>query len=136
MLKSECFIFVMYCSNQSDVSDDRRDISVDNDYEENDSVSNEEVNMSNIMTETSNDHLTEGEIVSETVPISACPSNSGSDITMTHFYMNTNIFNTNEHIEMSADNETVLNHPNELGIGNNGMNNKILKVIHFQVINT
>ncbi|CAC5411561.1 unnamed protein product [Mytilus coruscus] len=107
--------------NQSELSDNQEDISEDNDYEEIGSVSYEEVDMSNNMIETSNEPIDDGEIVSETIPISACPSSSRSNITMIHFYVNTNIFNTNEHIKMSADNETVSNHPNELGNDNIGI---------------
>ncbi|CAC5411550.1 unnamed protein product [Mytilus coruscus] len=105
-------------SIHSEVSYDQEEISEDNDYEEIGSISYHEVNLSNDRIETSHEPMAEGEIVSENIPISACSSSSGNNITMIHFYVNTNISNTNERIKMSADNETVSNHLNELGNDN------------------
>ncbi|CAC5407992.1 unnamed protein product [Mytilus coruscus] len=105
----------------SEVSDDQEEISVDNDYEEIGSVSYHEVNLSTDRIETSNQPITEGEIVSEIIPISTSSTSSESSITMIHFYVNTDIFNTNEHLKMSANNETAFNHPNELGNVNIGI---------------
>ncbi|CAC5386247.1 unnamed protein product [Mytilus coruscus] len=121
MLKCECFICVTYGSIQSEVSDDQEDISEDNDFEEIESVSHHEGNLSNDRIETRNEPIDGAEIVSENIPISACSSSSGSNITMIHFYVNRSIFNTNKHIKMSANNETISNHPNELGNGNIGI---------------
>ncbi|CAG2251552.1 unnamed protein product [Mytilus edulis] len=105
----------------SEVSDDQEDISEDNEYEEIESISCQDVNMINERIETSNQPIIEGEIVLENIHISTSSTISGSDITMIHSYVNTNIFNTNEHLNMSVNTETVSNHPNELENSNMGI---------------
>ncbi|CAC5386258.1 unnamed protein product [Mytilus coruscus] len=113
-------------SIHSEVSDDQDDISDNNDYEEIGSVYYHEVNLSNDRIDTSTLPITEGEIDFGNRPISSCSSSSGINITMSHFYVNTNIFNTNEHIERSAINETVSNPPNEFGNGIIGIDNTFI----------
>ncbi|CAC5409408.1 unnamed protein product [Mytilus coruscus] len=102
----------------SKVSNDQGDISEGNDYEEIDSVFYQEVNLSNERIETSNQPITDEEGALENIPISTSSSSTASDITLIHSYINTHIFNIKEHLQMSADNETLLNHPNELGNDN------------------
>lgn len=115
MLYCFCSVCFIYCSIQSD---DQEDISEDHDYDEIGSVSYHEVNLSDDMIETCNEQIAEEEMVSETIPISACSSSTGSNITMIHYYVNTNIFNTNEPLKMSVKTKTITNRLNESENGN------------------
>ncbi|CAC5407989.1 unnamed protein product [Mytilus coruscus] len=110
----------------SEVSDDQENISVDNEYEEIESVSYHDVNLHNDRIETSNQPITEEEIVLENIPISTCTSSSESNLTLSHLFVNKNIFNTNENHKMSANHETISNHPNGLGNFDIGVDNTIV----------
>ncbi|CAC5388982.1 unnamed protein product [Mytilus coruscus] len=107
----------------SEISDDQETISVDNEYEEIESVFYHEVNLHNGRIETSKQPISEEEIVLENIPISTSTSSSESNVTLSHLYVNTNIFNTNENRTMSANNETISNHKNGLGNCNIGVDN-------------
>ncbi|CAC5411555.1 unnamed protein product [Mytilus coruscus] len=110
----------------SEVSNDQEEISVDNDYEEIDSVSYQDVNMRNAMIETSNQPITDEERDSENIPISTCSSSTASDITMSHVYVNTDIFKTNESRKGSVNNETVYNNLIRLGNCNIGIDSSFV----------
>ncbi|CAC5422037.1 unnamed protein product [Mytilus coruscus] len=98
------------------VSYDREHGSVDNEYEEIDSVSYYSVNWRTSVVENTNRLNPESERVSD-IPISG---SSGSSITLFHFYVNTSIYSTNI---MPARHENELNHPSQLGTSVIGTNN-------------
>lgn len=97
------------------MSDDHENRSVDNEYEEIDSVSYHSVNWRNYGFENTNQLNPESDRNSER-PIS---SSSGSSITLFHFYVNTFIGGANI---MPTSNENRLNHPSQLGTCEIGTN--------------
>ncbi|CAG2206803.1 unnamed protein product [Mytilus edulis] len=127
----------------SEVSDDQEQISVDNEYEEIESVSYHEVILHTDRIETSNPPITEEEISLESVPISTCTNSSESYTTSSYLYVNTDIFNTNGNRKVSANHETISDHPNGLGNCQIGVDNTFVKensgsdTLHFnQYVNT
>ncbi|XP_052075214.1 uncharacterized protein LOC127712669 [Mytilus californianus] len=96
-------------SLHSGLPDDQEHGSVDNEYEEIDSVSYHSVNLRSYGFENTNRLNSENDRVSDNRPIS---SSSRSSLTLFHFYINTSIGSTNN---MPASYENELSHPSQLG---------------------
>ncbi|CAG2206805.1 unnamed protein product [Mytilus edulis] len=104
-------------------SNDRENISEDNDYAEIERISYYECNPHNDKIETSNQPITEEEIVLENIHTTTCTSCSESDIPLSHLYENTYMFNTNEIHKVADNHETISDHQNGLGNCQIGVNN-------------
>lgn len=94
---------------QSALSGDQDNVYIDNEYEEIESVSYHSVNWRNYSFETNNKPSTADD-ESNNRPNSSI---SGSDITMIHSYVNTNINNSNKQLNQSNRNESHSNRSNE-----------------------